>query len=67
MNTRKLNKFCHFHCDQYHDIKKCHALKKKENERLIIRGYLHQFMKKEIRSKHERKEVCILDDLFEIK
>jgi hypothetical protein len=40
---------------------------KKENERLIIRGYLHQFMKKEIRSKHERKEVCILDDLFEIK
>jgi hypothetical protein len=65
-NTKSLNTFCLFYRDHGYDTEELHALKN-EIERLIIISYLHQFMKKERKPKHERKEVCILNDLLEIK
>jgi hypothetical protein len=46
-NTRNPNKFCLFHHDHEHDIKKYHALVK-ELERLISKRYLQEFIKEDI-------------------
>jgi len=43
-NTRNYNKFFHFHCDHKHENEECHT-KKKKIERLIVMGYLQQFVK----------------------
>jgi hypothetical protein len=53
-NTRTSNKNCLFHKDKGHNTKECYALKNKI-ERLIIKGYLHQFLKKDSHSKPKRK------------
>jgi hypothetical protein len=45
---------------------KYHAFKKKI-ERLIARGYFQQLVRKEIKSKHEMKEVYTLEELAEIR
>jgi hypothetical protein len=66
-NTRNTNKFSlFFYHDHRHDTKECHALKKKI-EKLIIKGYFHQFMKKETKPENKRMKVCTLDYLPQIK
>jgi hypothetical protein len=45
---------------------KYHAFKKKI-ERLIVRGYFQQLVRKEIKSKQEMKEVYTLEELAEIR
>lgn len=53
-NTRTFNKNCLFHKDKRHDTNECYALKKKI-ERLITKGYLHQFLKKDSHPKLKKE------------
>ena len=56
-NTRNTNKFyLFFYHDHGHDTKECHALKKKI-EKSIIKGYFHQFMRKETKPENKRTKV----------
>jgi hypothetical protein len=63
INIKNLNKSCFFDHDNRHDIKNYYVLKNKI-ERLIDKGHLQCFVKKEMQYKLKKKEIDITQDVF---